>query len=298
MERRETRVERAWGTLRNPDGGDQSKGSALNILFNEQVSMRRDKINCTTTHSWDEAKKSCDRRSTIFNVDFRNALIKTDNSQSHGKPVANNMPQFSDVSIIGGNFSDTVFPLPIGAGIEIHSSDFRGSEIQAYMDPTAISGSDMTDAYITLPQAKLIFGNNVSNLQIVATSADSMTELDLSKVPENYLKNWAWADRPPRVVGVPNHWATSALYQFAHEPFLPKGIVLCDPVARRADPGFVGKLLSIGGRNRPPEFFPGLELEELPPGVLPLTDAKCQTVAAEDARKRWPSAYDHLKIQE
>lgn len=76
-ERRESRVERAWDTLRSPTDGEQSKGTALNVLFREGEPLTRQSINCEGSRGWTDSTGTCSARPNIFNADFTAAILPT-----------------------------------------------------------------------------------------------------------------------------------------------------------------------------------------------------------------------------
>ncbi|UXR94627.1 hypothetical protein [Agrobacterium tumefaciens] len=288
-ERRESRVERAWDTLRSPTDGEQSKGTALNVLFREGEPLTRQSINCEGSRGWTDSTGTCSARPNIFNADFTAAILPTNARSGTRATLANNMPRFSQVTLTGANMADMAFPLPIGSDMDIQISDLRGTEFRAYLDPLAIVGSDLTDAWVLQDQARLILASNVSNLNIVAMPNNKGERLSFMPADNIELGNWAWADQPPKLTTPPSEWNLPLDPDFKPEPYVPTGVTFCDP-KRRKELSYIAQLWPYFGRQRP-VFIPGHEFEEVPPAVLPLPTNLCGVISLEEAAQRWPDKY-------
>lgn len=292
IERRESRIERAWDTVRSPVDGEQSKGTALNVLFREHEPLTRQSITCEGSRGWNDATKNCQVRPAIFNADFTAAVLPTDARSGTRATLANNVPRLSEVTLTGANMADMAFPLPIGQNVDIQLSDLRGTELRAYADPTGIVGSDLTGAWVLQDQAKLIVASNVSDLNIVAMPKNKGERLSFNSANALELGNWAWADQPPKVTQPPSEWKLPFHQDSLEENYVPAGVTLCDP-KRRQDPSYFTRLWPYVDRERP-VFIPGHVFEEVPPAVLPLPRDLCGAVSIEEAAQRWPKIYSGL----
>jgi len=188
--------------------------------------------------------------------------------------------------------ADMAFLLPVGRDIDIQISDLRGAEFRAYLDPLAIVGSDLTDAWVLQDQAKLILASNVSNLNIVAMPSNRGERLSFMPAGNIELGNWAWADQPPKLTTPPSEWHLALDPEFQPGQYVPTGVTLCDP-KRRKELSYIARLWPYFGRERP-VFIPGHEFEEVPPAVLPLPKDLCGVISLEEAAQRWPDKYPRM----
>jgi hypothetical protein len=68
--RRDEAIQKAWERLITPSAGNIGKGAALNVLFNNGVSLLNADFSCDVVGVWDSASSTCLRRPIFDSVRF------------------------------------------------------------------------------------------------------------------------------------------------------------------------------------------------------------------------------------